>query len=253
MYNLQLSVIASQLEGLEETILYHLIERVQFKVNKVIYLPGKSGFSGESNKSLLDIRLRHQEEMDSRFGRYCVPEERPFSKDLPRPRRKVNLPEYNLVIDGFNKINLTESIKFSYIKLVPLICQPGDDGQYGSSVENDVYALQAISRRIHYGALFVAESKYRSNREALDKYIKQQDWQGLEQKLTRKNVENRIIKRVKQKVAYAQKRINKKVRSTIEPELILKFYRDTIIPLTKQGEILYLKHRKREINTPSLK
>jgi chorismate mutase len=94
--------------------------------------------------------------MDARFGRYCVPEERPFCKDLPKPRRKVNLPEYDLVIDDFNKINLTESIKSRYIELVPLICQPGDDGQYGSSVENDVYALQAISRLIHYGALFVA-------------------------------------------------------------------------------------------------
>jgi chorismate mutase len=79
----------------------------------------------------------------------------------------------------------------------------------------------------------------------LDTYIDQQDWQGLEQKLTRKNVEDRIIRRVKQKVAYAQKRINKKVRNTIEPELILKFYKDTIIPLTKQGEVLYLGHRIR--------
>lgn len=44
-------------------------------------------------------------------------------------------------------------------EVVPLICEPGDDDQHGSSVVCDVNALQALSRRVHLGK-FVAESKF---------------------------------------------------------------------------------------------
>lgn len=91
-----LNVIATMLEGLEETIIARLIDRAQFAANKVIYLSGQSGFRsdqpGSHELSLLDLRIRFQEEMDSQFGRFHVPEERPFSTDLPPSRRTVNLP-----------------------------------------------------------------------------------------------------------------------------------------------------------------
>lgn len=44
-------------------------------------------------------------------------------------------------------------------EIVPMICEPGDDEQHGSSVVCDVNALQALSRRVHLGK-FVAESKF---------------------------------------------------------------------------------------------
>lgn len=44
-------------------------------------------------------------------------------------------------------------------EIVPMICEPGDDEQHGSSVVCDVSALQALSRRVHLGK-FVAESKF---------------------------------------------------------------------------------------------
>jgi hypothetical protein len=40
------------------------------------------------------------------------------------------------------------------------IATPGDDGNYGSAATLDVLALQALSKRIHYGK-FVAEAKFR--------------------------------------------------------------------------------------------
>jgi hypothetical protein len=40
------------------------------------------------------------------------------------------------------------------------IAAPGDDGNYGSAATLDVLALQALSKRIHYGK-FVAEAKFR--------------------------------------------------------------------------------------------
>jgi chorismate mutase len=241
--HLDLNLIALQLEGLEETIIYHLIDRVQYRKNSVVYLPGQSGFRGFTAKNLLDIRLLYHERMDAVFGRFCVPEERPFNKNLPKPRRKVHLPSYPLALNDYNAVNLTAGIKQDYLTLVDKICRDGDDGQYGSSVENDVFALQAISRRVHYGALYVAEAKYRENPARYRKLIDGHEPEALLQALTRKEVEERIIVRVKEKVRIAQAQVNTKIRTLIDPKRILDFYRDTIIPLTKQGEIEYLFNR----------
>lgn len=43
------------------------------------------------------------------------------------------------------------------------ITEVGDDGNYGSSAMYDVFCLQALSRRIHFGK-FVAEAKFRWRR-----------------------------------------------------------------------------------------
>jgi chorismate mutase len=240
-----LDTIADILEGLEETIISKLIDRAQFKANPVAYEAGRSGFTGEALLSLFDLRLRYQEEMDASFGRYCVPEERPFCRDLPRPKRTVNLPDTGLRIDDFDRVNMTAQIKEHYLSLLGGMCEAGDDGQYGSSVEHDVYALQAISRRIHYGALYVAESKYRHDPGGCDRLLSRGDTEGLLQMLTRKEVEERILERVGEKVARAQAEVNRSVRRLIEPETVLAFYRDCIIPLTKKGEAAYIENRQR--------
>lgn len=44
--------------------------------------------------------------------------------------------------------------------LLAAIAAPGDDGNYGSAATLDLLALQALSKRIHYGK-FVAEAKFR--------------------------------------------------------------------------------------------
>ena len=244
MNGTDLELIAACLEGLEETIISKLIDRVQFKSNTVVYVPGKSGFDGESNLSLFDLRLRYQEEMDSRFGRFLVPEERPFSENLPPRRRKVNLPPNCLMIDDYDRVNLTAEIRSRYLEFVSSICEPGDDGQYGSSVEHDVYSIQAVSRRIHFGALYVAESKYRRHPEVFNPLIRRRDDSGLIEQLTRKEVEERVLTRVKEKVDYIQSKINPKVRTGIDAQKIVSFYREAIIPLTKRGELLYLQNRE---------
>ncbi|MFP4012681.1 MAG: chorismate mutase [Chitinispirillaceae bacterium] len=245
MIPIDLQSIAARLEGLEETIISKLIERAQWRSNTVIYTPGKSGFRGEDAFSLFQLRLRYQEEMDARFGRFCVPEERPFFRSLPEPQREVNIPDTGLFIDDYDRVNLSDDILESYMSLVPEICPEGDDGQYGSSVEHDVYTVQAIARRIHFGALYVAESKFRAAPQAYMQLIEQNDREALLHKLTRRNVEERIIERVKRKVSLIQADINRQVRNVIDPEPVVRYYHDTIIPLTKKGEILYLLNRKR--------
>lgn len=243
--NQNLEFVAARLEGLEETIISRLIDRAQFHVNSSVYLAGKSGFSGEPSRSLFEIRMQYQENMDALFGRFCVPEERPFTRNLPSPRRAVILEETGLNILNFDKVNLSSEILTDYFDLITKLCQPSDDGQYGLSVEHDIYALQAIARRIHYGAMYIAECKYSSSTDLLNQLIENNDYNGMMSALTRKDVEDRIITRIREKTIAAQVSINELVRYRIDPEIVVKFYRDTIIPLTKKGEIAYLLNRRR--------
>jgi chorismate mutase len=245
--NFELANIAALLEGLEETIIFKLIDRAQFRHNPLVYRPGKSGFSGAARQSLFSLRLQHQEKMDALFGRFCVPEERPFCKRLPRARRAVSLPVTGLHIKNMDAINLTAKITAAYLGLVPRICRPGSDGHFGSSVEHDVYALQAIARRIHYGALYVGESKFRSDPARYAKLICAKDRRGMLALLTRKDVEEKIIARIRTKVAAAQEKVNRGTRHVIDAGELLRFYRDCIIPLTKEGEVLYLLNRAVDI------
>ena len=240
-----LAQIAADLESLEETIILRLIDRAQFRRNPTAYLSGCSGFEGEKELSLFALRLRCQEEMDARFGRFCAPEERPFNKGLPASRRRVSLPEHCLRIDDFDQVNLSQPILESYLPLVEKICRDGDDRQYGSSVEHDVYAIQAIARRIHYGSLHVAESKYRSDPHAYDAALASNDDAALVRMLTRPEVEGRILARVAEKTAALQISANLDLRHIIDPQVVADYYAAHVIPLTKQGEMRYLRHRRR--------
>lgn len=264
MVSLELSLIAAHLEGLEETIIHRLIDRAQFASNARAYRAGESGFDGAGDSSLFDMRLRYQEEMDAAFGRYHVPEERPFHRDLPESKRRVSLPDTPLRIADFDLVNLTREIVREYTRRLPRLCRgfakstvPGtvvtsaadgdddgdDDGQYGSSVEHDVLAIQAIARRVHFGALYVAESKYLAMPEQLAALIEADDRPGILELITRPEVEERILRRVAEKVDYIQATINERVRRRIDPGVVLDLYRGVIIPLTKEGELRYLSAR----------
>jgi chorismate mutase len=235
--------IAADLESLEETIIARLIDRAQFHRNRIAYIPGRSGFDEETELSLFALRLRYQEEMDACFGRFCVPEERPFNRDLPSPRRRVNLVDNCLRIVDYNRVNLTAAVMTSYLDLVERICPPGDDGQYGSSVEHDVYAIQAISRRVHYGALYVAESKYRAETSTFQGLMAAGDQARLLDRLTRPAVEARILERVVEKVVALQVSARVNTRHTIDPLVVRDYYAAWIIPLTKEGQVRYLLQR----------
>jgi chorismate mutase len=244
MAPLDLDRIAARLEGLEETIILRLIDRAQFRANPPAYGPGASGFEGAGDASLFELRLRYHEEMDAVFGRFGVPEERPFTAALPQTRRRGVLTDQELAIDDFDAVNLSAAIRASYLALVPRLCAPGDDEQYGSSVEHDVHALQAIARRIHFGALYVAEVKYRSDTAGYRRLIAARDTPAIEALLTRPEVEARIVRRVADKVAFLQSQVNRTVRVAIDPDVVQAFYRETVIPLTRRGEVMYLMARK---------
>jgi chorismate mutase len=241
---LEINTIAARLEGLEETIISKLIDRAQFRTNKRVYRPGESGFKGEKKRSLFHLRLLFHEQMDAQFGRFCVPEERPFFSRLPKPMRKARIPETGLCLDDYNAVNLMPDIVARYLDLIPRICRSGDDGHYGSSVEHDVYAVQAIARRVHYGSLFVAESKFRAEPASFAELIRAGNEKAISDKLTRRDVEEKIVRRIREKVKTMQLSVNKKVRYCIDPFVVAEFYRNVIVPLTKKGEVMYLMNRR---------
>jgi len=128
-----MTLIAAHLEGLEETIIHRLVDRAQFAANPTAYARGASGFDGAGEQSLFDLRLRYQEEMDAVFGRYHVPEERPFHRDLPESRRSVHLPENPLRIADFNLVNVTARIVNGYKAFLPQLSTPSSAGWIGAT------------------------------------------------------------------------------------------------------------------------
>jgi len=281
MVTVDLDLIATTLEGLEETIIHRLIDRAQFALNETAYRSGASGFEGAGERSLLDMRLLYQERMDAEFGRFHVPEERPFTENLPPARRRVVLPDSPLSIDDYDRVNVTPELRRAYLELLPYLCRSGDDRQYGSAVEHDVAALQAVSRRVHYGALYVSEAKYRAaperfaaavrrathgkaktsgpGREGGQAPVSPSDHSSdsareeLLELITRPHVEERILDRVAAKVQDLQSRVNSAVRYIVHAEPVIAFFRDSIIPLTKEGQVRYLRYRaggSNDRNTP---
>ena len=157
------------------------------------------------------------------------------------------IDDRGILVEDCNVINLTDDIMMGYRAIIPLICETVDDGHYGSSVELDVYALQAISRRVHFGSIYAAEAKYTADPEGFGKLIASGDQEALMKRLTRKAVEDNIIKRVREKTQSTQAMVNREIRRVIKPEVVEQFYLECIIPLTKRGQIQYLLNRKEPI------
>ena len=111
-------------------------------------------------------------------------------------------------------------------------------------MEHDVICLQALSRRIHYGALYVGESKYSEAPEQFAALVAAHDDGGLLAAITRTEVEETVLARVKAKVKAVQSVSDPALRRLVDPGAVVDFFRATIIPLTKEGEIRYLYQRK---------
>ena len=76
--------------------------------------------------------------------------------------------------------------------IVPAIADKEDDEQHGSNVLADIAALQAVSKRIHFGK-FVVESKYQSNPEGFQKIVDKGDANGVMVLLTNEEVKKQVL------------------------------------------------------------
>lgn len=236
---LELDSIRSNLIRQEETIIFSIIERAQFAVNSKIY--GNEinieGYDG----SFFNYMLKETEMVHARSRRYQSPDEVPFSSGLASP--VIADYDYEWPIKR-NSINLNSRILDIYCdEMLPLICKEGDDGNYGSSAVCDVAILQAMSKRIHYGK-YVAESKYLADEKGYNRLIAAGDEDGIMEKLTNMQVEEKLLERVYVKAStYGQDPFSERREYKISPQVIKDIYYKWIIPLTKDVEVIYLMER----------
>ncbi|KAL9043802.1 MAG: hypothetical protein Q9214_003023 [Letrouitia sp. 1 TL-2023] len=246
---LDLDQIRFQLIRLEDTITFHLIERVQFPLNPTIYKPGGVKIPN-SSLSLLDWILREQESLQSLIRRYQSPDEYPFFPDaLQTP---ILQPLHYPHILHPNDVDVNNELKEKYIELIlPNACRRfgrEDRGEreenYGSAATCDVNCLQALSRRIHFGK-FVAESKFRQEPDKFTKLIRAGDRKGLEVAVTNAVVEKKVLERLKLKAkAYGtDPSIGGDDQGKINVEAVVAMYKEIVIPLTKVVEVEYLMQR----------
>lgn len=247
---LDLKQIRFQLIRLEDSITFHLIERVQFPLNRNIYVQGAVQIPN-STLSFMDWYLREQEKIQSLIRRYESPDEYPF---FPDALQQPFLPSLNYPpILHPNNVNVNNKIKDFYTEhFLPAACPKpahGDRGvgqeNYGSSATADIACLQSLSRRIHFGK-FVAESKFQSDEAKYTGMIIAGDRQGINKAITNATVEQQVLERLRLKVqTYGRDPITMEENNAtkIDVEAVVSMYRDYVIPLTKEVEIEYLMQR----------
>lgn len=234
---------------MEDTITFHLIERVQFPLNGTIYKPGALEIPN-SDLSFLDWILREREKLDSLIRRFQSPDEYPFFPDaLQTPILK---PLHYPKILHENDVNVNEKIKKHYIDtFLPAACADfgrKDRGEteenYGSAATADILCLQALSRRIHFGK-FVAESKFQTETEKFVKLIKAEDRDGLGEAITNAAVEKKVLERLRLKARTygTDPSIGAEAPGKINVDAVVAMYKDFVIPLTKEVEVEYLMQR----------
>ncbi|MCJ1237694.1 chorismate mutase aro7 [Varicellaria rhodocarpa] len=246
---LDLANIRFQLIRLEDTITFHLIERVQFPLNKTIYEPGGVKIPN-SNLSLFDWMLREQERIHSLVRRYQSPDEHPFFPDVVETPILQPL-QYPQILHP-NTVDVNQQIKKKYINIVlPLACREfgkADRGEtqenYGSAATCDVACLQALSRRIHFGKL-VAESKFQAETERFVDLIQKKDRIGIDAAITNAVIEAKVLERLrlKAKTYGTDPSDGLAGQEKINVDAVVAMYKETVIPLTKIVEVEYLMQR----------
>jgi chorismate mutase len=211
---LSLDSIRSSLIRQEETIIFALIERAQFRQNVKVYERGAYGDMGDptgsrscegEQVSFMEYFMIGTEVLHCGVRRYTSPEEHAFFPErLPVEAMEclptLQYPDGLLSSKGgASELNYNKRLLKTYIdNIVPSVTEKGDDEQHGSTVLCDTHVLQALSRRVHYGK-FVAESKYRSDPEAYQRLVDAGDAEGVMKLLTNQAVEEQVIRRARLK------------------------------------------------------
>jgi chorismate mutase len=259
---LDLNQVRDALIRMEDSIIFAIIERSQFLLNRKVYQPGGipvPGFFLDGRQySMVEYLLRETEQMHGRIRRYTSPDEHPFyPDDLPNlVLPPVQYP--NLLHPYAAQININDQVLGLYFEeLLPRICEEGDDGNYGSCSLSDIDVLQALSKRIHYGK-YVAESKFKARPDLYEPLIREKDKDGIMDLLTVESVERKVVRRVRNKacvfgqdiqdvmgtISLSDVNSNSTNSDTkVEPDRVAKLYNEWIMPLNKEVQLEYLLHR----------
>ncbi|KAI5060038.1 hypothetical protein GOP47_0024458 [Adiantum capillus-veneris] len=244
---LTLATIRDSLIRQEDSIIFSLIERAQYKINNRTYDANRFSIPGFEG-SLVEYMLKETESLHAKVRRFQSPDEHPFFPDLlPAPLLPpLHYPQ--VLHDCASTININPLIwKLYFDELLPRFSSKGDDGNYGSTAVCDVLCLQALSKRIHYGK-FVAEAKFRESPELFESAIRAKDEEALMRIITYEAVEEKVQKRVEEKArTYGQEvdsnGINPSPHYKIEPSQVAHLYGKWVMPLTKKVQVQYLLQR----------
>jgi len=262
---LDLGNLRNSLRRMEDSIIFSLIERAQYKTNEAVYEPGCHQLgkfqlhqltSAGSNGCLGDWFIYQTECLHSQVRRFQHPTEHPFFGPLPEPSLGVRArarSDEDPVLAPVPDAALVNGrlLEIYRAKMVPVFCEKGDDGNHGSTAVQDVHCLQTMATRIYYG-LFVAEAKFRQETERATALIKARDVDGLMAFITNAHVEEMNIKRVilkartfSQDIASGQDgqlapEMTSETTYKIKPEYIGTVFREFLMPLTKDVEVAYL-------------
>lgn len=257
---LDLDRLRSVLIRMEDSIIFALIERAQFRHNTAIYKPNSKTSlpSLPDGMSFFDYFLSETEKLHSTVRRYTSPDEHPFTLSTKLPQPILPELQYPPTVKDFGINFSAEIMKFYQSDILPSICVEGDDQNYGSSAVADIAALQLLSKRVHYG-LFVAEIKLRQNRKDFESAIRAQDKKALMALITKPAVEAKILERVYRKAvryygsdsfvsstsasSQPQSMPSSSYNHKVTPALVKRLYADIMI-MTKDVQLAYLlKHQ----------
>lgn len=249
---LRLGDLRERLIRQEETIIFALIERAQFRLNPVIYEAGAFLIPGAPDEggglSFSRYVLYGLERVYARVRRYTSPDEVPFAPAGSLPAPVLAPLDYPRTLIP-NAINYNGAVEAVYRdRILPVVCEGGDDQNYGSSATADVAALQALSKRVHYGK-FIAEAKFQESPREYAALAAAGDRGGIWALLSNAAVERVLLARVENKARNYGGDVTDAgtVRDVfkVEPAAIAAIYRDHIIPLTKEVEVDYIVQRAR--------
>lgn len=252
---LNLGNIRRLLQRMEDSIIFSLIERAQYRTNSTVYEPmhaqlGKFRLhqlvSVGSNGCLGDWFIYQTECLHSQVRRFDHPTEFSFFEPLPEPFLGKSDKRQPVLARVPPEARVNQRLLELYrSNMIPSLCEEGDDGNYGSTAVQDVHVLQTMSTRIYYG-LFAAESKFRSERDTAEELIRAKDTEGLMAFITKPEVEKRNIQRVVLKARTFSQNIANQSGDDSNPtykvnaEYIGTLFQDYIMPLTKDVEVAYL-------------
>lgn len=147
--------------------------------------------------------------------------------------------EYNkLKLKFFVKQETFEDVEeklfsFYFSKILFENCANKDLAE-SSILAKDLNLLSLVTERLLLG-ISVAQAKFQSEPELYQKLAKENNKEEIMRKLTNSEVEEKILFRIEEKA----KQLNF-VNPDFNPEAAVSFYRDCIIPLTKEIELAYL-------------
>ena len=232
--------VRDELGRQEDGIIHALLERSRLSRNADAYVAGAAsaaelGFGGAEG-SLLEQALRATERVHGRLRRYDSPGERAFFPDaLPGPAAPSTVP---VLMTPWMDVDMNREVVEGYVeRVVPAVTRPGADASPGPAVIADVRCLQSLSKRVHLG-LYVAEAKFRADRELYTRLIGQNDRGAIMDSLTDAAVERRVAARVREKAD-----AHDWGGGGATPASVVAVFVDWLMPLTKAAQVRYFMRR----------